>query len=86
MENRLAELAAHPLLANFSIMVRLSIFELIEVNSIGCDAVCVFFGLVSFLQATTSGVTWMGFAMGFSLTVRLNLLSEINGIKLTFYT
>jgi phosphatidylglycerophosphate synthase len=40
-----------------------------EISNIGCDAVCVFFGLVSFMQATTSGMTWMGLAVGFSLTV-----------------
>ena len=70
MENRREELARHLPSVNSLIMVRSKqAFKL----CIGCDAVCVFFGLVSFMQATTSGMTWMGLAVGFSLTV-INLI------------
>jgi len=70
MENRREELAHHHHSGNCLIMVRYNMrFNL----NIGCDAVCVFFGLVSFMQATTSGMTWMGLAVGFSLTV-INLI------------
>jgi hypothetical protein len=70
MENRQEELAHHHPLVNCLIMVRShQRFKYF----LGCDAVCVFFGLVSFMQATTSGTTWMGLAVGFSLTV-INLI------------
>ena len=73
MESRHAGLAARLLSDNYSIMVNILEMRL----NLGCDAVCVFFGLVSFLQATSCGVTWMGLAIGFSLTVRLNFFPHL---------
>jgi hypothetical protein len=68
MVNRPEGLAHHPLWDNFSIMVSFTK----KLINIGCDAVCVFFGLINFLQAIRLGTSWMAFVIGFSLTVILS--------------
>jgi len=76
MVNKQEGLVLHHHLDNFSIMVSIHQKSLF----LGCDAVCVFFGLINFLQAIRLGTSWMAFAIGFSLTVIFWKLKYLDNI------